>query len=81
MHRTVLLPSSPFPLMRRTKVFFVCAGLGHIARGHETITREVFEALCGDDRLDGDSFKGAGPMGDRERAVCCLRRNRIYPHD
>ncbi len=76
MHRTVLLPQPLYSLMRRTKVFFVCPGLGHIARGYETFTREAFDVLRGDDRLDADLFKGAGSMADRERAVWCLRRNR-----
>ncbi len=56
-------------------MFFVCPGLGHIARGYETFTREAFDVLHGDDRLDADLFKGAGSTADRERAVWCLRRN------
>ncbi|MHB1559263.1 MAG: glycosyltransferase family 4 protein [Isosphaeraceae bacterium] len=63
--------------MRRTKVFFVCPGLGHVARGYETFTREAFDALRGDDRLDAALFKGAGPAADRERALWCLRRNQL----
>ena len=65
-----------YSLMRRTKLFFVCPGVGHIARGYETFTREAFDVLRGDDRLDADLFKGAGSTADRERAVWCLRRNR-----
>ena len=61
--------------MRRTKVFLVCPGLGHVARGFETFTRECFDALATDDRLDLYLYKGKGPMADRERAVWCLRRH------
>jgi len=77
LREAVLLPSPRFPLMRQTKVFFVCPGLGHIARGYETFTREAFDVLRGDDRLDADLFKGAGLAADRERAVWCLRRNQV----
>ena len=63
--------------MRRTKVFLVCPGLGHIARGYETFARECFDALVPDDRLDLNLYKGAGPAADRERALWCLRRNRL----
>jgi 1,2-diacylglycerol 3-alpha-glucosyltransferase len=63
--------------MRRTKVFLVCPGLGHIARGYETFTRECFDALSPDDRLDLHLYKGAGPAADRERAIWCPRRNRL----
>jgi glycosyltransferase involved in cell wall biosynthesis len=59
----------------RVRSFLVCTGLGHVCRGYETFTRECFDALRGDDRLDLHLFKGAGPAGDRERPVPCLRRD------
>ena len=61
--------------MPRPNVFLVCPGLGHVARGFETFTRECFEALVPDDRLDLHLYKGAGPAADRECAVWCLRRD------
>jgi 1,2-diacylglycerol 3-alpha-glucosyltransferase len=61
--------------MRRTKVFLVCPGLGHVARGYETFTRECFDALSSDDQLDLHLYKGAGLTVDQERAIWCLRRN------
>lgn len=63
--------------MRRIKAFFVCPGLGHIARGYETFTRECFDALASDDLLDLYLYKGEGPTADREQAVWCLRRSRV----
>jgi 1,2-diacylglycerol 3-alpha-glucosyltransferase len=59
---------------RRTRVFFVCPGLGHVARGFETFSRECFDAIREDERLECYLFKGAGPAFDHERAVWCLRR-------
>ena len=37
--------------------------------------------LLGDDQLDTDVFKRAGPTADRQRAVSSLRRSRIVAHD
>jgi 1,2-diacylglycerol 3-alpha-glucosyltransferase len=62
--------------MQATKVLLVCPGLGHIVRGYETFTRECFDALFQDDRLDLHLFKGAGPRSDHEYTLWCLRRNR-----
>jgi glycosyltransferase involved in cell wall biosynthesis len=59
----------------RIRTFLVCPGLGHVARGYETFTRECFTALAGDERLDLHLYKGAGDPADRERAVWCLHRN------
>jgi len=38
----VTTPSKPGD---RTKVCLICPGLGRIARGYETFTRETFDAL------------------------------------
>lgn len=57
------------------RTFLACPGLGHINRGYETFTRESFEALRRDDRLEVFLFKGAGPAADHEKAVWCLRRS------
>ena len=46
---------SPAPL----RVFIPCSGLGRVARGFETFTREVSDALRGDARLDIRVFAGA----------------------
>jgi hypothetical protein len=63
------------PVARPTRVFLVCPGLGHVNRGYETFTRECFDALRGDPRLDLYLYKGDGPPADRERAVWCLKRD------
>ncbi|MBL9092727.1 MAG: glycosyltransferase [Planctomycetaceae bacterium] len=61
---------SPAP----TRVFLVCSGLGHVHRGFESFTRECFDALRHDPRLDLRLFQGAGVESDRERTVWCLKR-------
>jgi glycosyltransferase involved in cell wall biosynthesis len=58
-------------------VFLVCPGLGHVVRGYEAFTRECFDALAPDDRLDLYLYKGAGRTADRERLAWCPRRNRL----
>jgi len=52
-----------------------CPGLGHVNRGFETFTRECFDALLADPRLDLSLFKGAGSATDQERPIWCLRRD------
>jgi glycosyltransferase involved in cell wall biosynthesis len=61
--------------MQPIKVFFVCPGLGHVARGYETFTRESFDALRSDERLDANLFQGRGAPGDHQYVAWCLRRN------
>jgi len=63
-------------MSRPVRVFLICPGVGHIARGYESFTRECFEALRGDPRIDLYLFKGAGPNAGRERRVWCLWRTR-----
>lgn len=71
------------------KVWLVCPGLGRIARGYETFTRECYEALRSDARLDVHLFKGAGDETGKERVLWNLHRRglparglaRLLPHD
>lgn len=62
---------------RRTRVFLACPGLGHVNRGFETFTRECYDALKDDDRLDLYLLKGAGQTLHRERTSWCIRRDRL----
>ena len=57
-----------------TRVFLVCSGLGHVHRGFESFTRECFDALRHDPRLDLRLFQGRGEATDRERTLWCLKR-------
>ena len=61
----------------RTKVCLICPGLGRIARGYETFTRETFDALRRDDRLEVHLFKGGGPPAPNEQAFWNLHRKKF----
>jgi 1,2-diacylglycerol 3-alpha-glucosyltransferase len=50
------------------RVFIPCSGLGRVARGFETFTREVSDALRGDPRLEVRVFAG-GATADRDDTV------------
>ena len=50
--------------MAPVRVFFPSTGLGREARGFESFTRNAFDALAADDRLDVTVFAGAG-VADR----------------
>lgn len=56
------------------QAFILCSGLGHIHRGFESFSRECFDALQSDPRLDLRLFKGAGPTAEKERSVGLLHR-------
>jgi glycosyltransferase involved in cell wall biosynthesis len=58
-----------------TKVFIVCAGLGHVRRGLESFTRECFDALRDDPALDITLFKGGGASGDKDFTLWNLPRH------
>lgn len=60
--------------MPKIKIFFICSGLGVINRGYESFTRECFDALKGDNRLDSYLFKGGGNSVDQEIKLFNLPR-------
>ena len=60
--------------MSKTKIFFVCSGLGVINRGYESFTRECFDALKEDPRLDAFLYKGGGKNFERENKLFNLPR-------
>lgn len=49
------------------KIALVCTGLGHVWRGYERFTRDLFDLIKDD--LDITLFKGDGPSGPRERKL------------
>ena len=60
--------------MSTIKTFFICSGLGVINRGYESFTRECFDALKTDDRIDAYLYKGGGASFDREKTLPNLPR-------
>ena len=60
--------------MSKIKTFFICSGLGVINRGYESFTRECFDALKTDDRLDAYLYKGGGESIERENTLFNLPR-------
>lgn len=60
--------------MSRIKIFFVCSGLGVINRGYESFTRECFDALKVDHRLDVYLYKGGGVSLKKEKTLFNLPR-------
>ena len=62
---------SPAPL----RVFIPCSGLGRVARGFETFTREVSDALRGDARLDIRVFAGAATTEPSDTVLPSLARS------
>ncbi len=60
--------------MSKIKIFFICSGLGVINRGYESFTRECFDALKTDDRIDAYLYKGGGANAANEKALFNLPR-------
>ena len=91
LREAVLLPSPRFPLMRQTKVFFVCPGLGHVARGFETFTGsastpsarairlDLFLLRGPDSTVTGNARSGAcGETGRLTRVLGTMIRRDAY---
>ena len=55
------------------RIALLCAGLGHIRRGHEVFARDLFDLLKHD--LDITLFKGGGEPAERELVVPNIPRN------
>jgi 1,2-diacylglycerol 3-alpha-glucosyltransferase len=60
--------------MQKIKIFFICSGLGVINRGYESFTRECFDALKTDGRLEAYLYKGGGVSINKEKALFNLPR-------
>lgn len=60
--------------MSKIKTFFICSGLGVINRGYESFTRECFDALKTDQRIDAYLYKGGGASIKREKTLFNLPR-------
>lgn len=58
------------------RVALACSGLDHVARGYETNTRDLRDALRGSTIVTATILKGSGPPATDERAIGCLRRDR-----
>lgn len=54
------------------RIALLCAGLGHVNRGHEVFARGLFDLLC--DSADITLFKGGGVSGAREQVIANLPR-------
>src|SRR5579859_1752416 len=61
----------------KQRVFIVCTGVGHIARGYESFTVECFDALRNTTEFDLYLLKGAGKSAERELTISCAKRNGI----
>lgn len=59
---------------RPIQVFFPCTGLGRVARGFETFTRDCAHALRGRDDLVLKVFGGGPDLADGERRIASLSR-------
>ncbi len=57
------------------KTFIACSGLGHIHRGFETFSRECFETLRSDNRLNVRLFQGYGIDEVQCTTIRCLIRS------
>ena len=55
----------------------ICPGLGHVNRGFETFTRECFDVLNADARLNVKLYKGQGSSAPNEKAIGCLKRHKL----
>ncbi len=67
-------PSRPQAiLVHPPRIALLCAGLGHIRRGHEVFARDLFDLLKDD--LDITLFKGGGQPAERELVVPNIPRN------
>jgi 1,2-diacylglycerol 3-alpha-glucosyltransferase len=61
--------------MTSVRVAVMCPGLGHIGRGYESFTRELFDELRSKEIFDLSLFKGAGKREAGEYVLPCLKRN------
>ena len=52
----------------------MCPGLGHIGRGYESFSGELFDALKGTERFDFQLYKGAGKTISKEHVLFCVKR-------
>lgn len=61
----------------RPTAFLVCSGLGHVARGFETFTRECHEALRDRPEVRSVLVKGRGRWRGDDRTAWTVRRDRV----
>lgn len=61
--------------MKKSSVFLVCTGVGHINRGYESFTKECFAALKDNDYFDLYLLKGGGQSEGKELKISCVQRN------
>jgi glycosyltransferase involved in cell wall biosynthesis len=57
------------------KVFIICSGLGHVKRGFESFTQELFAELSQIKSLEVTLFKGGGKPAKKEIPLWNLPRN------
>lgn len=62
------------PRSNGTRAFIMCPGVGHIGRGYESFSRELFEELVQDPDIDLTLVKGAGPSSQKEVRAWCIKR-------
>lgn len=61
--------------MKKSNVFIVCTGVGHINRGYESFTKECFAALKDNDYFNLYLLKGGGQIEGKELKINCVQRN------
>lgn len=64
--------------MRKSLVFLVCTGVGHVHRGYESFTEECFAALKNSTAFQLYLLKGGGPAAQQAIRVPCLQRGSIW---
>jgi glycosyltransferase involved in cell wall biosynthesis len=57
------------------KVFIICSGLGHVKRGFESFTQELFDTLSQTNSLNITLFKGGGKPSNKEIVLWNVPRN------
>jgi 1,2-diacylglycerol 3-alpha-glucosyltransferase len=63
---------------QKVKVLLACPGIGHIKRGFESFTQELFETLKTSNKLEVWLAKGAGSNSSNEFNVLCFKRKTIF---
>jgi glycosyltransferase involved in cell wall biosynthesis len=61
---------------RTVRIAFICTGLGHVVRGHESFARTVFNLLKRE--IDITLYKGGGPQTSREIVVDHIPRQSSF---
>lgn len=59
---------------KRLRLFLVCSGLGHINRGYESFTEELYTCIKDEESLDLWLFKGKGLKSKKSIPLPCMRR-------